>query len=700
MYPLLQTLELRDYVGVFPKTIRGNLIVTGVGFAFIGVNFLICKFSNSSPKHDDDKGTAKWANDNIDAIKKNDKKLKREENLVKVIIDDPTPKIRGIILHQDKEYYYVDAELTHANILGITGAGKDQTLVFPNIDLLSKPAPAGDEYKFIQESMIITDPKAEQCSTWAEELTRRGYNVKILNLEEPYYSDSYDPFLLIKEAYQKAKTESKSGSYDLSEVVNLISAFATILTSDPDAKEKFWQNTARDLITGINMAMTEDLIPNFTDLSTPFTLSTLLSEFATTFFTAPDGKTQIRKLDWYFNEREIGNRAKSIAASAISSSDKTKESIISTALSALSIFADEGVARLTSTNTINFRDIIEKPTAVFLVCPDDDPTRWALASIFIEQASYALSKMIKRDYRGKSPRRINYIFNEFAQFPEIPHMDKKMSMWRSRNIRALIYLQDYNQLEVLYGKKASTIKNNCANTIYLRSTDFKTVKEIKDKLNNKTILTESISQRSNENHSSVTENTGGRPLMFENDLMELPFERGVVLRSGYKPILANFKAAFRYLNLEQKGMRELTKRANHADLDLRIYNDYLTGTNALDVYRSNNHGSINGEMFGFNLPNEFDYGNDFDSISDKNIKNFNGNDRDYKEDLKREIYQDLLERGVKTPDLATIMIDEELEELIADHIFTGSKSTVTLRKSILRLLKDKYLISINDDLDA
>ena len=531
-----------------------------------------------------EKGSADWANERIEELKDNSEKLASEEKLVRILFDEEFPTQRGVILNTDESSYYVDSDTTHNAVLGITGAGKSQTSVFPFIELISRPVKPKSKNNYLQESMIINDPKGELCSSMAPMLKERGYDVKILNLEEPYYSDSYDPFKLIKESYTRSFTKSVDIQGDVSEAVNLTNAFSLILTNDPTAKDKFWQTTSKDLMNGIILAMMEDLVPYKPKMATPYLTRTLLSEFANTL-TEDDE----RRLDWFFQEREIGNRAKSMASSAISASDKTKESIISNTLANLSLFADDGIAKMTSNNTIEFNDLIEKPTAVFLICPDDDQSRWALASIFIEQSYYALTKTIKRDYGAESPRRINYILDEFAQMPPIPDMHVKLSMSRSRNIRWTLYLQDFNQLESKYDKNAPTIKNNCTNIIYLLTTDKKTADEISGKLGKKTVVQKSISSRQGELDSNVTHSLDAQPLMHSDELMRMPFEQGVIIRAGKKPIKSHFRAAFRYLKLQKKNTKELVDGiSEHAKISLQDCLHYLEDDNALEIYNQKN----------------------------------------------------------------------------------------------------------------
>lgn len=588
LFPKTRILSITYYLRPHIECFKINAIITIIMALLCAFDWYYYYLYKPKLEANGEKGSADWANERIEELKDDSETLANEEKLVRITFDEKYPSQRGVILNTDENSYYIDPNTTHNAVLGITGAGKSQTSVFPFIELISRPVHPKSENNYLQESMIINDPKGELCSSMAPLLKERGYDVKILNLEEPYYSDSYDPFKLIKESYTRSFTKSVDVQGDVSEAVNLTNAFSLILTNDPTAKDKFWQTTSKDLMNGIILAMMEDLVPSKPHMATPYVTRTLLSEFANTLT-----EDEERRLDWYFQEREIGNRAKSMASSAISASDKTKESIISNTLANLSLFADDGIAKMTSNNTIEFNDLIKKPTAVFLICPDDDQSRWALASIFIEQSYYALTKTIKRDYGGESPRRINYILDEFAQMPPIPDMHVKLAMSRSRNIRWTLYLQDFNQLESKYDKNAPTIKNNCTNIIYLLTTDKKTADEISGKLGKKTVVQKSISSRQGELDSNVTQSLDAQPLMHPDELMRMPFEKGVIIRAGKKPIKSQFRAAFRYMKLQKKNTKELVDGiSNHAKINLKDSLDYLEDDKSLSIYNRQNKRKI------------------------------------------------------------------------------------------------------------
>jgi len=133
-------------------------------------------------------------------------------------------------------------------------------------------------------------------------------------------------------------------------------------------------------------------------------------------------------------------------------------------------------------------------------------------------------------------------------------------MSHSRNIRWSLYLQVFSQLEVKYDKNVGIIKNNCTNTIYLILTDVKTVQEIQERLDQKSVVTHSISAISDDMDSNHYQNINSKPIMYRSELLKIPFEKGVVIRSGKAPIQAKTRAAYRYMNLEKRECESLFRK--------------------------------------------------------------------------------------------------------------------------------------------
>ena len=93
----------------------------------------------------------------------------------------------GIAVINNGKRLWVDNGEAHNIIVGATGSGKTQIVVFPLVQTLAKH----------DESMIITDPKGEIYETTANMLRERGYNIVILNFRNPQNGNAWNPMKML-----------------------------------------------------------------------------------------------------------------------------------------------------------------------------------------------------------------------------------------------------------------------------------------------------------------------------------------------------------------------------------------------------------------------------------------------------------------------------------------------------------------------
>mgnify|MGYP004712791745 FL=1 len=197
----------------------------------------------------------------------------------------------------------------------------------------------------------------------------------------------------------------------------------------------------------------------------------------------------VSQLDYYFNSRDDMDIAKLKYATIETSSGRTRGSIYTNMLSQLGVFIDENIAKMTAESTLNLKEIGfgEKPVAVFLGIPDYDKSNDFIASTFIRQVYYVNVQSAVRK-NGKCDRKIKFILNEFGNLPPIEAMEELITVGAGRGITFDLYVQSFQQLTKLYKDDAATIRDNCGNKIYIKSTDKDTLEEFVQMLGNETII--------------------------------------------------------------------------------------------------------------------------------------------------------------------------------------------------------------------
>lgn len=447
-------------------------------------------------------------------------------------IDDKKTSFKGyggVPVCRYKNKLFIDDKNINTLILGTTRSGKGEMIFFPSIDIYSRAEN--------QASMVVNDPKGELALGSKELLEKRGYDVFILNLIDFSKSLSYNPLNLIKEAYKKG---------DIGEAQLLCKTITYTLFHDPNAKDKTWQNLAMLLTNALILFLCETIIKSpeerenlsateLADLENEekkislYGVANLLTKYGSkeTILAETSG------LDLLFEALPDNSIAKMQYAASKGNGSKgaTQSSIYVTVLEKLEQFTLNEIAKLTSENSIDLKSIGfgDKPVALFIITPDYDSSNDFISSILIRQIYYVLAKNATFN-GGKCKRRVVFNLDEFGNMPVIEDMKKIITVCLGRNILFNLAIQSYSQLKDLYGTTAETIKDNCANTIYIMAMGNSSSEEISKLLGDKTITTSSRSGKSLSIEKNISENTDRKPLLSPYELRHLNEGEMVVLR--------------------------------------------------------------------------------------------------------------------------------------------------------------------------
>ena len=363
-------------------------------------------------------------------------------------------------------------------------------------------------------SYVFTDPKGELYDTTAGYLKEQGYDIKVLNLVRPQYSDGYNPLMHI------------SSELDVDVIANtIVKGQKTDSGSDP-----YWDDMAEMLLKALiyyliatrpeeeqNLASCAELVRAANKNGGSNLLSDLMSQLPY------DHPARM-----YYKSIEIAP-------------EKTYGSILSSLQSKLGKFDSKEIAELTSTDTINFEEIGSKKTAVYVISSDTHTAYDFLLTIFFSQMIQQLYDYADQN-GGRLKERTYFILDEFANIGKIPDFDKKISTSRSRGISFSVILQNIDQLEAVYEKSYETIMGNCDTHVFLGSNSFKTVEYFSKQLGEKTIDRDNISiNKDKQNHrtgKSLSDQIMARALMTPDELRRLDNDLCIIFEKGLKPVKA------------------------------------------------------------------------------------------------------------------------------------------------------------------
>lgn len=526
------------------------------------------------------KGCSRWTT--LDEIKQEFKEIDDSYTLI--------PGAGGVPVCRMGKKLYIDDSNTNVIHVGITRSGKGEMFVIPEIDIYSR----SEE----QPSMVILDLKTELTKMSYKTLLERGYDVQILNIENPEAGFLYNPLSLITKAYKEgdipqaellcnsfaysiySSPESTAGDQNAEFFVsNATSAVAAaILAHISDCLEEDNRQNARYILRWKRLqdyflqltaeeqykiknefkklqeenAKTEEYftltaIPNNEQFISSTKNEECINLFSVIYSFQEMAREYINekltKLDIYFQSRPAFDRAKSLYASVEVSGDRTKGSIFSQALTKLSFYTFENISKLTSKSTFDLTNLGfgDKPVALFIAVPFYDRSKDSIVSTMISQIFSSNSRMAAQTKSLKCKRKIIYHLDEIGNYPPIKDFETMLSIGLGTNQIFNLFIQSYNQLDVKYGKKADTIKDNNGTHIYIQTISEKTAEAFSKLLGNSTITNVTRSGRLLSLKKTITELYEEKPLLNPNQLMELRPGENVIKRVMKRTDLAGNK---------------------------------------------------------------------------------------------------------------------------------------------------------------
>ena len=437
------------------------------------------------------KGYSHWAKE---------KEIKEDKGVAKVNPRAETSDAAGIPLIIKKDEIWVDNGEYHNLVIGATGSGKTQTVIFPTVEVLAKK----------RESMIITDPKGEIYEQTSNMLREKGYNVLILNFRDPQDGNSWNPLSLPYRIY-------RSGNQD--KAIELLDDLAAnILYEEKSGNaDPFWEKTSADYFSGLALGLFEDTTEENVNLNSISLMTTVGEEKI-------GGSTFIKE---YFNTKDPASPAYTNASGTIMAPNETKGSIISVFKQKIKLFASrENLSEMLSHSDFELESIGEKPTVLFIVIQDEKKTYHSLVTILLKQCYETLISVAQKN-GGKLPVRTNFLLDEFANMPPLKDITTMITAARSRQIRFTMIIQNFAQLDQVYGKEnAETIKGNCGNIIYLITTELKALEE--------------ISKMCGEVKSKKDDKTASTPLVTISDLQRMKQFEVIIMRMRKNPFKTKF----------------------------------------------------------------------------------------------------------------------------------------------------------------
>lgn len=430
----------------------------------------------------------------------------------------------GIVMGVDvnRKIAWVDPKDGNTLIVGTTRSGKTRRLVLPSIWML---AHAG-------ESMLITDPKGELYERSALFLREKGYAIKVIDFRQPGWGNFWNPIEPVIQALEK--NDVALASKHAWSIANMF----VYQRPGSDKGEPIWKDGAESIIASLILAVAMEAPKRH--LKHMYSVYRMMADLGPTQKVMLGGTvTEFVPLTDYIQGLPGNHPAKDAYATAALAPERTRGSFFANVSSLLRLFADPAIRYLTSKQDHALDEIGMEKTAVFLIIPDEDKTRHPLAALYIDQ-TYLSCVARANDFGGRLPVRVNVLGDEFGNMPPFKDFDTKITVSLGRGVRWHLIVQDFAQLESVYGEKVSrTIRGNCHTLIYLLTTDEETAAKISRRLGRYTIESESSSYNVGVGRYQVNRGASagltGRDLLTPDEILRWPEDMSLVIRARQNP---------------------------------------------------------------------------------------------------------------------------------------------------------------------
>ena len=273
-------------------------------------------------------------------------------------------------------------------MIGASGVGKTAFFLYPNLEFSCASG----------MSFLALDTKGDLARNYGTIATERyGYQVAVIDLRNPTRSDGNNFLALVNQYMDISVKESENVAAKAKAEKYAKILAKTIISPDGDSSNRgqnaFFYDAAEGLLTSVILLLAEFLPPKEIDgqmqerrhIVSVFKLVQDLLEPASG---ANKGKSQFQVL---MSKLPSEHKARWFAGAALNTSEQAMASVLSTVLSRLNAFLDSELEQILCFEpSINAESFARKKSAIFLILPEEDPSKNFMAGLMIQQLSREL----------------------------------------------------------------------------------------------------------------------------------------------------------------------------------------------------------------------------------------------------------------------------------------------------------------------
>ena len=435
-------------------------------------------------------------------------------------------KVKKMIEEQRDIRALVDSDDVHCLMIGASGVGKTAFFLYPNLEYACA---CGMSY-------LALDTKGDLARNYGCIASKYyGYQVTVIDLRNPTCSDGFNFMTLVNHYMDRAKRDPNDLTAK-AKAENYAKILAKTIISPEGSSQygdnAFFYESAEGVLAAIVMLLAEFILPEKDGTEKRHIVSAF--KLVQDLLAAPGGGRGKNGFHVLMDMLPSVHKARWVAGAALTAADQAMASVMSTVLSKLNAFLDSELEQvICRDNPIDAERFASSKCAIFVVIPEEDPTKNFIASLMIQNLSRELFSVADEN-RGRLKNRVVIYADEFGSMPPFDVLSL-FSAGRSRGLTLVPIIQSLAQLEKNYGKEgAEIVCDNCQDTIFGGfAPQSKTAEALSSALGSRTVLSGSVSQGK---ESSQSLQMIERPLMTPDELKSVPKGEFVVMKTGAHPM--------------------------------------------------------------------------------------------------------------------------------------------------------------------
>jgi type IV secretion system protein VirD4 len=312
----------------------------------------------------------------------------------------------------------------HVLVIGPTGQGKSSNIIIPGL-----------LREYGQRSAFVIDPKSELHRLTAGAVAR---HLQVLRFAptDPGASHTYNPLAYIR---------SMDDAQDV--------ARAWLDNTGRNQANPFFDRNAEGIITAIVLHITQ---------TEPNAQFSRIADYVTMSY----GKLSA------ILDKSASHTAQAIAGpllGALAAHQNLISGLMADLAGRFTILLNPTIRAVTSSNTLDFERMANYPQALYLNIPASQALRLKpLSALFLMQMFGTWIRSAEQSATGQLARPIACYLDEFCNAGRIPHFEEYITMLRSMRVSLLLAIQNFAQLDYVYGEDVRpTIQTNATTHIIL-----------------------------------------------------------------------------------------------------------------------------------------------------------------------------------------------------------------------------------------